>query len=177
MSNLIVARGQSPSGNGDPGDDLNHLYNGRFASALLGIDGWQTTSSDAAIDHVVSDPVFGTGSLHCTVTADTGGSGAYQSVHIQNELLHWGQTWRLTFDYRGDDIALMVFMDYTGASDLEALYITGTAVAQSASVDIVIPSGTSGVLVGIQTDWNGAPQDGKDYWLGSVMLKTIAFAP
>lgn len=158
-------------------DDMNHIYNGRFESAL-GIEGWLSTSDEnAPISLETENPITGLGSLKCFVDHDSGGAGAYQNVQISPSFGHTGQTWQLTFNHKGENTACLVYLDYTGADDVEALAFTATPTPQPESVDIVIPAGASNMQVYFITDWNGAPQEDKTFWVDDVLLKTIALAP
>lgn len=161
-------------------DDLNHLYNGHFESSLIGIRGWLSSAGvgGGTLTRETADPISGTGSLKQHIGTDTGGAGVNQSVTIRSTLGHIGETRRLTFKHRGEDIALMVYLDYTGASDVESdVYFTATAEVGEYEWDTVIPVGATAVSIQIGTDWNGEAQSDKDYWLDDIKWLTIALAP
>lgn len=181
MTTLIVARGESPSGAaGDPDDDINHIYNGRFENAAIGLEGWRTNVGSLGVEltRETADPITGTGSLRYHVGSDTGGAGVNTGLLIRANDGHIGQTWRLTFKHRGEDVAMMVYLDYAGASDVESsVYFTAAAVVAEYSLDFVIPVGATFLDLQIGTDWNGAPQSNKTFWLDDIVLKRVALAP
>lgn len=189
MTQLIVARGQSPLQPADTSDDVNLLYNGKFDSALIGLDKWFLTSrAGTTWVQDFDTPITAPGSVKVTITDDIGGLGIYQHVNLLTTENHnagvdntvpsdfAGQTWRLTFDYKGEDIPLITYMDYDYASDDDSGW-TGTATEnpQSALYDFVIPAFSTRMDLSIFTSWDGGNPG--TWWLDNIKLVKIAAAP
>lgn len=161
-------------------DDLSHIYNGRFES---GIDGWQDNANGSLISRETDDPISGTGSLKVTIDSDSGGSGPYQRIQLfslsdqdGHGQRYWGQTWELTFEHRGNDVELMVLLDYNAApGSTEILYCTAIAETAVESIEFTIPGSLVAYMdLYIATNWNGDPQNGATYVLDNIILKRIS---
>lgn len=177
MTNLIVARGQSV-GEAELSDDANMIYNGKFESALIDTDGWDKVNTPGTtMTRETIAPISGVGSLRVHVGTDTGGVGVLSWIVTIDSDQH-GQTYRITFDHRGENFAGMVYLDLDGASDIESsTYFTAAASEAAYSWDFVMPDGTIGLQLQIVSDWNGATQGNKTYWLDNIKCVKIADAP
>lgn len=171
---VAAALEDAPSG-ADPDDDINLIYNGKFESALVGTEGWYSSSSeDATISRKTVSPIDGTGSLLVTVTNDDGGIGVFANT-VFFQTYDVGDTYRLSFDLRGSG-DLMVYLDYGGAPDVDGQWTgTATGVTQSVTTDFVIPSGPPTLDMQIATAWDGG-QVGVAFELDNVKLVKIASA-
>jgi hypothetical protein len=172
LSNLIVSRGASL----DSDDDISRVYNGRFESALIGLEGWASTDQELnPITRNTDTPIAGNASLHCAITNDSQFSGALTEL-IPIAVYMWNQTWRISFKYRGTT-ALLLYLDYDGVANVSSWTGQATGTTQTATQEVVIPENATGITMLIVTPGSGPSQNGTSYDLDDVKFVKIADAP
>lgn len=170
MTQLIVARGQS-IGEAETSDDVNLFYNGKFESALVGIEGWYNNGGGVITrSRETVAPVSGVGSLKVVTNGALGGQGV-----ICEELVisaFQSNTLRLSFAWKGTG-DFLIYLDYSPSDDVDAAW-TGTLANETVedSIDIVVPADAGVMSVTFQTDW--AYETAATWYLDNLKLVKIA---
>ena len=158
-------------------DDISMLYNGRFESELVGIEGWDVVQTlGTTVSRETTNPIAGSGSLKIHVGSDSGGVGVSSWIIPIDSDQH-GQEVTLTFLARSSvDANLISYFDYDNASDYDPNETFAcTTESQEFEVSLTIPDGASGLSVLIGTHWDGG-QDDIDFWLDDIRLVKTADA-
>jgi hypothetical protein len=164
---LIAEAGGDPA---DSADDVNLLYNGRFESELVGVEGWYTAGGGVVTrTRETVSPLAGNASLKVVTNGALGGQGV-ESEAIVLEVFQ-GCTLELSFLVKGSG-TLMANMLWN-VNDEEIVWTAAaTGTTQEISVEFDVPLDESGLTVQFLTDW--AYETAATWYLDDIRLIKIA---